>query len=475
MQGRAVRRRGIRMTGLAGSAVLLVALAACSSNGTKGSTATTATSAPAQTSTTSTSSTTGGGSSRDDAVAAAVSATAHDPLLGVAGSGLTRGITSTSIKFGCIYESANYAGMQQAIQARFNAINAAGGLFGRQLQLVHGCQDDSNDANDLQIAQRLVEQDGVFGIFTATQGTSPALATYLDNNQVPFLGWGFDDAFCGKRWAFGFDGCLNGPSSPANEVPHPYYNPYLVQPMVEASGMAPSAVKAAIVGSDSDGGRAGNKNYSTLFQHLGASVVYAKAVVPVPGPTTDYTPFVQAVLAANPNIILVSTQFSDVGGLTSALKAAGFKGDIMNFVAYVPGLLSAVPQLASALNGTYVLSSFVPQEQSGPYISQIVSQLQAANAGSTVSFGGALGYVEADEMASMVKAVGQTFDTSTFDKTINGGGYEYQSSAGSGPCSVPYPGAHFFSASGAALLKVSGQSYQLVKPFTCYAPFAVSR
>jgi ABC-type branched-subunit amino acid transport system substrate-binding protein len=451
----------------------MVVLTACGSSKST-STPTTATTSPAVSSTPTTA-TPVGSSSRDSAVAAAVAATAHDPLLGTPGSGLTRGITSSTIKFGCIYEAANYSGMQQAIEARFGAINSAGGLFGRKLTLVGGCQDDGNDANDLQIAQRLVEQDGVFAIITATQGTSPALATYLDNNQVPFIGWGFDDAFCGKRWAFGFDGCLNGPSSPASEVPHPFYNPYLVQPMVEASGLAPSAVKAAIVGSDSDGGRAGDKNYSTLFQHLGASVVYAQAVVPVPGPTTDYTPFVQATLAKNPNVVLVSTQFSDVGGLTAALKAAGFKGDIMNFVAYVPGLLSAEPQLASSLSGTYVLSSFVPQEQGGPYISQTVNQLKAVGGSSTISFGAALGFVEADELSAMVKSVGSTLNTKTFDQTINGGTFQYTPSAADGPCSVPYPGAHFFSASGAALLKVSGESYQLVKPFTCYSPFPVSR
>ncbi|MGE0137244.1 MAG: ABC transporter substrate-binding protein [Ilumatobacteraceae bacterium] len=410
---------------------------------------------------------------RDDAIAAAIETTASNPLAGTEGSGSTRGVSDDTVKIGCIFEVANYAGFEEAITARF----AEGPINGRTLELVP-CEDDAGDpANTLTIAKRLVEQEKVFGIITATQGTTPALSTYLNENEVPYIGWGFTDAFCGKRWGFGFDGCLNGLFSDPAEVPQAFLNPYLVQPMVDNAGMDPSEVRAAIIGSDNDGGRAGNANYSRLFEDLGATVVYAEAVVPVPGPTTDYTPFVQAALDKDPNVVLISTQFSDVGGLTAALKSAGFEGAIMNFVAYVPGLLDALPQLAEALEGTYVLASLVPQEQQNGYIKIVEDSLEAAGTetGRFITFGGSLGYLMGDQMSAMIEASGEQLDTATFDAAVNGGDYTYTSPGEGGPCSLPYPGAHYFSASGSALVKVEGGKFSVVAPYTCYSPYEIER
>ncbi|HRE00864.1 MAG TPA: ABC transporter substrate-binding protein, partial [Ilumatobacteraceae bacterium] len=402
---------------------MALAIAACGSDDNKTTSSSTTVSVPASaddgTTTTSTAEPPGPSGSgtpnapgREEAIAAANATVKDDPLSGAAATGLTRGVSDSTIKIGCIFEVANYAGFEDAIAARFKS----GDVNGRTLEILP-CEDDAGDpANTLSIAKRLVEQSQVFGIITATQGMSPAVATYLNDNQVPYIGWGFVDSFCAKRWAFGFDGCLNGLFSDPKDVPHAYVNPYLVQPVVEASGIPPADVRAAIIGSDNDAGRGGNANYSSLFVNLGATVVYAEAVVPVPGPTTDFTPFVNAALEKDPNIILISTQFSDVGGLTAALKAAGFDGSIMNFVAYVPGLLDALPQLSEALDGTYVLASLVPQEQQNGYIKVVEDALEASGAetGRFITFGGALGFLMGDQMASMINAAGPDLNTTTF-------------------------------------------------------------
>lgn len=460
---------------LAALSVMALAVAACGSD-KKTDNTTAPTTAPG---TTTPGTTTPGGTGtpnapgRVEAIAAADAKVKDLPLGGKAASGLTRGITDTTVKIGCIFEVNNYAGFEEAIKARFGS----GDVNGRKLELLP-CEDDAGDpANTLTIAKRLVEQDEVFGIITATQGMSPPVATYLNDNEVPYIGWGFVDAFCAKRWAFGFDGCLNGLFSDPKDVPTAYVNPYLVQPMVEASGIAPKDVRAAIIGSDNDAGRGGNANYSSLFVNLGATVVYAEAVVPVPGPTTDYTPFVNAALEKDPNIILISTQFSDVGGMTAALKAAGYKGAIMNFVAYVPGLLDALPQLAQALEGTYVLASLVPQEQQNGYIKVVEDALVASGTttGNFITFGGALGFLMGDQMASMINAAGKDLNTTTFDKAVNGGGYTYNSPGEGGPCPINFPGAHFYSASGSALVKVVGGKFEVTSPYTCYPPVEQKR
>lgn len=404
---------------------------------------------------------------REDAIAAAVAAEEGNPLVGTPGSGLTRGVTDDVVRVGCIYEAANYSGYEDGVRAAFHRVSE---VNGRTFELLP-CEDDAADpAQHLQIARRLVEQDEVFAIVTAAQSTSPSVATYLNENEVPYLGWGFNNTFCAMRWGHGFDGCLNGAFS--EDVPRPYLNPYLVQPMIDASGIDPADIRAAIIGSDSDGGRAGNENYTALFESAGATVVYVESVIPVPGPTTDYTPFVQAALADDPNIVLVSTAFGDVGGLTAALKASGYDGAIMNFVAYVPGLLDAVPELAAALDGTYVLASLVPQEQQNEYIMVVEGALEesGAESGRFITFGASLGFLMGDQLASMVAVTGEDLDTATFDETVNGGGFVYRSPGQGGPCSIPFPGAKFFSASGSALVQVNDGSFEVVSPYTCYAP-----
>jgi branched-chain amino acid transport system substrate-binding protein len=469
-KGTVSARRRLRSTYV----IAAVALFTITADGTEpAQTATAETGAGDSTTETSTEGGTPNAAGRDEAIATAIETVQDDPLAGAEGSGSTRGVTDDTVKIGCIFEVANYTGFEEAIRARF----AEGPVNGRTLELLP-CEDDAGDpANTTNIARRLVEQDEVFAIITATQGTIPAFSTYLNDNETPYLGWGFTDAFCGKRWGFGFDGCLNGLFSDPAEVPHALLNPYLVQPMVDNAGMDPSEVRAAIIGSDNDGGRAGNANYSRLFADLGATVVYAEAVVPVPGPTTDYTAFVQAALENDPNVVLISTQFSDVGGLTAALKSAGYEGAIMNFVAYVPGLLDALPQLADALEGTYVLASLVPQEQQNGYIKHVEDSLEAAGTetGRFITFGGSLGYLMADQLAAMVEASGEQLDTATFDAAVNGGDFNYTSPSDGGPCSIPFPGAHFFSASGAALVKVENSAFTVVSPYTCYPPYEVER
>ena len=84
------------------------------------------------------------------------------PLIGPKGTGLTRGVTSTSINVGCVYTAADYAGYTAGIEARFARANKAGGIYraqdqpgvvqGRQL---HGPDQRGGRAAAGQPGQRL--------------------------------------------------------------------------------------------------------------------------------------------------------------------------------------------------------------------------------------------------------------------------------------------------------------------------------
>ena len=410
-----------------------------------------------------------GGTSQGGPPADIIAQAKKDPLTGKAGTGLTRGVTDTEITIGCIVSTKNYAGAQDGFNARIARANAEGGVNGRKIKL-EDCQDDNLDDNqNLSVTKRLVEQDKVFAIVGIGANFNVPTTDYVNANEVPLIGWAIEAGFCGTRWAFGFNGCLIG-NVLKQAVPHAVLQANLADAIIKAAGLKPADVRFAAQAGDDDSGHAGNPQYVALFKARGAQVVYDETTIPVPGPTTDYTPYAQAVMKANPNIVYTSTAFQDVGGFSAALKAAGYKGVNMNFVAYIPGLLASSAQLAAALDGTYVNTQIVPQEEQTEYIKQIEKDLTTvkAAAGTNILFGTALAYVEADMLVQMLTAAGKDLNTKTFDTAINGGNFKYQSKLAGGPGAIGYPEGHFLPADCSAILKVNGTKYDSVVPFQCY-------
>ena len=61
-----------------------------------------------------------------------------------------------------------------------------------------------------------------------------------------------------------------------------------------------------------------------------------------------------------------------------------------------------------------------------------------------------------------------SMSSKTFDQKVNGGSYTYKSSAAGGPGQMEFPSMHTIPADCAAMLKISGTTYQEVVPFSCY-------
>jgi branched-chain amino acid transport system substrate-binding protein len=394
---------------------------------------------------------------------------AKDPLTGKAGSGLTRGVSGDTIKVGCVYTADAYAGADDGYRARFERVNREGGINGRRIDF-SGCQDDgANTQQNLQIARRLVEQDKVFAVMSASANILPGTTDYLGQNQVPYYGWGFTPGFCGDRWGFGFSGCLIGDAL-KDEVPHAVAQGNLADTGIKASGLPAPQVKVAVQGGDDDAGHAGNSQYHTVYENRGARVAYDEATMPVPGPPADYSPFVRAVLDAKPNLVIVSLNFQSTPGLVAALRAAGYSGTTINPVTYVPGLLARSPQLAKALEGTYVNSQIVPQEEQTGYIKQIEKDLAAIKAknGTFIPIGAAIAYAQAEMLVEQLQAVGADLNTKTFDEKVNGGAFTFQPKESGGPGKLAFPQGHFLPSDCAALLKIEKAKYVPVVPFSCY-------
>ena len=391
-----------------------------------------------------------------------------DPLKGARATGLTRGVSATQVKVGCYLWVTAFAGADAGMQARFQRANAKHELPGKRTVNFTGCSDDGGSPqSNLQIVQRQVQSDQVFAILGISTGIVPSSTDFLNNNQVPFFGWGTLAGFCGTRWGFGWNGCL---VSDDKDLKHPTLQANLGEAPIKASGLSPSQVRAAFQSEDTDAGHLGNNDYTKIFQHAGAQVVYAQANLPTQ--TSDYTPYVRAVLSANPNIVLVSTVFNNVGGLSAGLSAAGYKGLSVNFVGYLPGIIDKSAQLAAALNGTIINNQTVPAEQKTPYIKQMQKDLQAAGKGSTsVNLNVSIGYAEADDLIAMLKAAGKKLTTKTFDQAVNNPKkpFIYDTFSKGGPGALEYPAHHQVPADCSAMVKYTNPGgYTVQVPFTCY-------
>jgi branched-chain amino acid transport system substrate-binding protein len=450
-----MRRLGVPW--VCGLSVLAMVVAGAGSAGAADSTTTTAgtaTSAPTGTST--------------NGNAKAAKTVQKDPLTGTAGTGMTRGVTSDSVKVGCYLTAQAFQGADDGFKARFGRANDDKELPGGRTIDFSACEDDGNNPQtNLQIVQKLAQQEGDFAIVGISPNVLTASTDFVARSQVPMYGWGILPGTCGNRWFFGFNGCLvtNYPGKK-----HTVYQANLALGPIEALGQTPAQSKFALQAQDNDSGHSGNETISQLVKLEGAKVVYNEANIPASSAGASFTPFAQAIKAANPNILLTLTDFQTAPGLTAAVTASGYTGANVNYVGYIPGLLGTSTQLASAFNGAYVSSQTVPSEQDTPYIKQMQKDLTAANAktGNFVTLANSIAYAEADLLVSQLKAAGKTLNTKTFDQAINGGNYTYRSSAAGGQGQMEFPSMHFIPADCASMLKIEGTSYRQVVPFKCY-------
>ncbi len=391
----------------------------------------------------------------------AVNTAKSQKLVGPKGTGLTRGISSSQIKVGCVDTAADYAGYEQAIGAAFSAINAKGGVNGRKFSLVP-CLDDANSPQtNLTDAQQLVNQNQVFSVLTLSANTLPSTTTFLNNNQTPTFGWGFDPGFCGNKWVFGFTGCLAPGTLPTSNAFHNSFSSSIVTPMAKL--MAPLTGKQISFCLQSDtlpASISANHQEATMISALGYKVGLNANNFPTSSTGVNPTPFVQAIINSGCNITYLSLPFASIATLSYSLKAAGYKGKIMDFTTYVPGLLGSSAALAGALAGEYIDVSTGPtQEAGGAYANSEVAALKAAGQPAFLTLGGMIGYSEAQMLIQFVKGAGKTLNTTTFLSAASGKVVSYSNQPGHGPGLINWPAGHFVSSDGSSIVQVEGTKY----------------
>jgi branched-chain amino acid transport system substrate-binding protein len=236
-----------------------------------------------------------------------------------------------------------------ALQIWKDETNAKGGLLGRQVELVY-YDDQSNGANVPAIYTKLLEVDKVDLVISAyaTNQIAPAMPVVMQRGKIfmALFGTGVNDNFKYDRY---FQILPNGketrfgPSEGFLEV---------------AMTMSPKPQTIALAAADAEYAQVVIAGARELVKKLGLKVVYDGKYPPS---TTDYTPIVRAIKAANPDVVYVASYPPDSVGMVRAANEVGLApkmfGGGMIGLAFTP----IKQQLGPLLNGIVAYDVYVPE------------------------------------------------------------------------------------------------------------------
>ncbi len=371
-----------------------------------------------------------------------------------------RGIEDGKIIVGGLNQESAFGGLGDGAKARFDRFNEEGGLDGLTIDFI-GVRDDGGDADrNGSLVRELVAQDNVYAVVPMTPTyLQPASGDYLASENVPYFGYGYAPVMC-TDFAFAFNGCtVPGIATQISTGSIASLLPLLGKDPTDGTG-----VKIAIVGRAEAGGQDFSQQFVRIAEELNMDVVYNKSNVPGGG-TADMQPFVDEIMAADPDIVQLVTDFPSALALKAKLLQNGFDGIAADNAAYVPGLLDASPQAAAALEGTYVVTTYPTLLESSEFATQMTEDLE----GLQIQSGTVIGYLQAELFIDLLEQVSPNYDA--FVETVNAG-VDVEPAEGGIPTS--WPDFHSQGAPCNSVVKVENAQYVLSVPFACYATFPAS-
>jgi branched-chain amino acid transport system substrate-binding protein len=373
-------------------------------------------------------------------------------------------ISSDEIKVGGLIET-QFAGSDVGARARIADENAKGGVNGRKITYVAGqTYAQGNTAAALAEGQRLVQQEGVAAILPALTSVPPA--QFLQQQKIPTFSWNITPLGWDTPWYFGITGSLVAPFP--KSAPGSASLPDMLGKQYKDEGTASGGKgkTIAIIGSDDASAKSGVEQASKTFKVSGYKVTYAKGAFSLTTPTTDYTPFVQAIMTSNggnpPDIAYLVASFNDVQGLAKGLRQAGFQGIIVNPTTYDPRIVKAAETLE-------VYTQWATPETAGdnPNMKKVVDSIQKQDPKATLSLGTLAGWFTADMFIQALKAAGKNVTTSSIQKAASKMTYQVKDVVGP----TTYPAAYTLGTSCAQLAKSNGTAYSVVVPYGCYPAY----
>jgi len=228
-------------------------------------------------------------------------------------------------------------------------INAKGGLLGRPVKLIY-YDDQSNPATVPGLFTKLLDVDKV-DIVMGDYGTNllaPAMPVVIQHKMTFFALFGLDvnKEFKYERY---FSMVPTGGPDPSASFSKGFFE--------IAAAQNPKPKTLAIIAADAEFPHNAAIGARKNAKEAGLQVVYDKTYPPA---TTDYTPIVRAIDAANADVVFSASYPPDAVGMTRAANEIGLKAKM--FGGGLVGLqyASIKQQLGSQLNGIIVYDFWEP-------------------------------------------------------------------------------------------------------------------
>jgi branched-chain amino acid transport system substrate-binding protein len=369
-----------------------------------------------------------------------------------ASSGTTRGVTSKSITVGGLGFAEYYGDSAIGAEARFDAQNKAGGVYGRKIKFVGFKDDQSSPTVDIQMGKQLVEQDQVFAVVPVVSITLAAGA-YFAQQHVPFFGWGISPQFIGNKYGFSFAGAVTSPN---------WEITVHGAEIAKVLGKSPKNLTMAIIGEDSDASKESTAPLVYAMKSIGYKIVYAENPLPAaPAVVSSYTPYVQQIMTANggqPPDVLMEVISPGNLGLQPAMEAAGYKGALVNYIQYSP-------ETVSAAKGAYVYLQFAPYEvaSTNPAVATMIKRVKAIAPNAPLTQGIEAGYFAADQFIDALQKTGKNLTAESFQKAADSMTYGIKNTVG--PTS--FPRGQTVPTSCGSMVTSNGSSWQVSYAYLC--------
>jgi branched-chain amino acid transport system substrate-binding protein len=227
-------------------------------------------------------------------------------------------------------------------------VNAKGGLLGRPVKLIY-YDDQSNPSTVPGIYTKLLDVDKVTLVVSGYASTqiAPAMPIMIQKKRlfISLFGTGINDEFKYDRY---FSMIPNGPT------PKPAFTRGFFK-VAEVQKPKPETI--AIAAADAEFGRNACEGARENAKASGFKVIYDKAYPPS---TTDFTPIIRAVQAANPDLFVICSYPLDSVGMVKAMNEIGFKPKMWGGA--MVGLQATVfkTQLGPLLNGLVNFETWIP-------------------------------------------------------------------------------------------------------------------
>jgi len=229
-------------------------------------------------------------------------------------------------------------------------INKKGGLIGRQVEYVY-YDDQGNPSLVPGLYTKLLDSDKVDMVVSpyGTNLIAPAMPTIMQRNLVFITLFGTN-----VNAKFNYPGYFqmmpNG-KDPAVGLAGGFF---------DAAMTAKDKPKTvAFIGGDAEFPAMTIEGAREVVKKYNLKVVYDKTYPPN---TTDYTPVLRAIQAANPDIVYVASYPGETPGIVRAAREIGLKTTVFGGTMIGCGSASVKKQLGPLLNGLLCYELYVPEK-----------------------------------------------------------------------------------------------------------------